>query len=316
MPLFVRRRRRLAPLARALVASTTLAALPGAARAQTFDDALTVGRGQLRTTVEYSRDRWHEYWEGSLERANENIGSVTTRAVTTTAVYGVAGGLNLLAALPHVATQASSGPLSDMEGWQDLSVGAKWRFLRARLADRATLGLTALGSFGMPTTEYTPDFLPMSIGLGAKRASARAGVHVADRTNFFLDATAGHTWRSTVKLDRPAYYTDGELVLSDEVSMPDVRDWAVGLGYQDATWCIPVMLMGQRTLGGGDIRRQDMPFVSNRMDFTRVGGKVMYTVPKLRQLILSVGAARTLSGRNVGKSTTIAGGVTTAFRPF
>ena len=316
MPLFVRESRRAARLARLLAALSVLGALPGGADAQAFDDALTIGRGQLRTGVEYSRDQWSEYWEGTLRRTNDNIGTVTTQAVTTTAVYGVASGLNLLASLPHVRTRASLGVLSDMEGWQDVTVGAKWRLLRARVGDRATLGLTALGAVGVPTTDYTPDFLPMSIGLAAKRATARAGVHVADRSNFFLDATHGHTWRSTVRLDRPAYYTDGELVLSDEVAMPDVRDWTLGLGYQDATWCIPVMLVGQRTLGGGDIRRQDMPFVSNRMDFTRVGGKVMYTVPKLRQLILSVGAARTISGRNVGRSTTISGGVTTAFRPF
>ena len=37
----------------------------------------------------------------------------------------------------------------------------------------------------------------------------------------------------------------------------------------------------QRTQGGGDIRRQDMPFVSNRMDFSKLGGMVMYPIPKL-----------------------------------
>jgi hypothetical protein len=82
------------------------------------------------------------------------------------------------------------------------------------------------------------------------------------------------------------------------------------VGFQDARWCIPIGFGGQRTLGGGDIRRQDMPFVSNRMNFTRTHAAVMYTLPAPLSLILGVGAARTLSGRNVGRSTTLSFGVT------
>lgn len=276
-----------------------------------------VGKGFLRTSVEYSRDRWREYWEGSLQRSNDNVGVVTTRAVTTTVVYGVSPRLNLLASLPHVSTHASLGVLSEMSGWQDVSAGAKLRLLRANLSQRASFNLSALGAVAGPTTDYTPDFMPLSIGSASKRATARGALHVKDRTNFFLDASAGYTWRSTVYLDRPAYFTDGSLTLSEEVALPDVRDWMVGVGYQDRVWCIPLMLMGQRTLGGGDIRRQDMPFVSNRMDATRVGGKVMYTLPgRLSAAILTVGAARTLSGRNVGRSTTVSAGVITHFEAF
>jgi hypothetical protein len=127
----------------------------------------------------------------------------------------------------------------------------------------------------------------------------------------------GYTWRSTVRLDRPAYYTDGALVLSDEVRMPDVADLALVGGFQRGPLCIPLMLVAQRTLGGGDIRRQDMPFVSNRMDWTRLQGRVMVWLPRvpvLPAVQLDVGAARTLGGRNVGRSTTLSAGVTTAFR--
>jgi hypothetical protein len=40
----------------------------------------------------------------------------------------------------------------------------------------------------------------------------------------------------------------------------------------------------QYTLGGGDIRRQDMPFVSNRMNVSRVGAMIMAPIPKLHRL--------------------------------
>jgi hypothetical protein len=90
-------------------------------------------------------------------------------------------------------------------------------------------------------------------------------VRAQDRSGWFVDGSAGHVWRSNVRLDRVAYYTDGQLVLSDEVAMPRVAEYALAAGYLDATWCLPVAVVAQRTLGGGDIRRQDMPFVSNRM---------------------------------------------------
>ena len=65
-----------------------------------------------------------------------------------------------------------------------------------------------------------------------------------------------------------------------------------------------------KTLGGGDIRRQDIPFVSNRMNADRVGGMVMYPIPGLRGLAVNGAAAYTLDGRNVGRATTVTAGVT------
>jgi len=56
------------------------------------------------------------------------------------------------------------------------------------------------------------------------------------------------------------------------------------------------------------MRRQDMPFVSNRMDFVRVGGTVQYTLAR-PALDLRVGVSRVLGGRNVGQSTTLSAGL-------
>jgi hypothetical protein len=271
------------------------------AAAQAPDDGLTLGARQFRTTVDYGVDRWSEYWEGDLKRTNANIGTLSTRSVTWMGSYGVTSSLNLYATLPYVSTEASQGVLKGQSGAQDVSLSAKYRFARIPFGDGNVLGATALVGVGMPTSDYTPDFLPMSIGLGAKRATLRTALHVKERRGFFLDGAVAHTWRSTVKLDRVAYYDGERLINSDEVAMPDVFDWSAGIGFNNPTWCIPVMLMGQRTLGGHDIRRQDMPFVSNRMNFMRVGAKVMYMVPALPQLGVSVGAAHTLTGRNVGQ---------------
>lgn len=306
-------RRRVPSLQVAAAALVAVAARPVAA--QTLDDGFLLPRRVVRATVDYGAERWDRYWEGTRLRDNGNIGTLTTRSVTVAGGYGVTDRLGVFAALPYVTTNASQGVLRGQRGPQDVTVAAKYRLLSARVAGRATVSAVALGGVGAPTSNYTPDFLPMSIGLGARRATARGIVHAQDRTGFFAEGAAGHTWRSTVKLDRAAYYTDGQLVLSDEVAMPDVADYAVGGGFQDQRWCVPVMLVSQRTLGGGDIRRQDMPFVSNRMDYTRVQAHVMFTPPQTRGGVqLQAGAMRTLAGRNVGRATALSAGATVHFR--
>ncbi len=299
------------PLARAVpLALALLAAGAATARAQTMDDGLLVPRRQLLASVELGRDRWDEYWEGSRLRTNGNIGTLTTRSVTGMAGYGATDRLSLFATLPHVSTEANQGVLHGLEGWQDLAVAVKYRALEARVAGRASFGTLLTAGAATPTSDYAIDFLPLSIGLGSRRAFGRVTGHLQDRSGVFVDAAAGHTWRSNVKLDRPAYYTDGRLYSTNEVAMPDVADYSAGLGYQGHGLCLPVMVVTQRTLGGGDIRRQDMPFVSNRMNFTRLQAYAMISMP--RGVRLDFGAMRTLSGRNVGRSSTVTGGVTYA----
>ena len=84
-------------------------------------------------------------------------------------------------------------------------------------------------------------------------------------------------------LDRPYYYTDDQFVMSDQVDMPNAFDYVVSARLHEARGLMAgVFLSQQRTLGGGDIRRQDMPFVSNRMNFSKVGGMVMYADSEAR----------------------------------
>ena len=73
---------------------------------------------------------------------------------------------------------------------------------------------------------------------------------------------AGYTWRSNTTLDRPSYFNGNEFFISDEGKMPNVFDLIRKPGpYQ--RWVVgPLNHMQQNTLGGGDIVRQDTPFVS------------------------------------------------------
>ena len=299
-------------VATAILTAILTAAAPAAA--QGVDDGLLLPARTGGLAVDYGHERWSEYWEGGLLRRNDNIGTLTTRSLAVSGGYGLTDRLTMVATLPYVWTEASQGVLRGMRGAQDVTVALKYRLLQAAVGERLTVRALAVAGAGAPTTDYTPDFLPLSIGLGSRRALARAALRLDERSGWFADGSAGHSWRSTVRLDRPAHYTDGRLVLSDEVAMPDVFDYVVRAGWQGRRLTVPVALTGQRTLGGSDIRRQDMPFVSNRMNFTRLHARVAYTLPVPPALALSVGAMQTLAGRNVGRSTMLTSGVAYAHR--
>jgi hypothetical protein len=293
-------------VARSLVLAVGLAS---GLRAQSMDDAIFMDKRVLCAGLVYTRDQWTDYWEGSLKRDNGNIGTLTTQQVTWMGAYGVGNRINILASLPYVSTRASQGVLDGQSGSQDFSVGVKFNALSTPLTTTGTLHLVGVLSAAIPTSSYTPDFYPMSIGSHSKRATARGILSFQAHNGLYVNGSASYTRRGNVTLDRVSYYTNGQLYLTNEVQMPDVQDAALTLGYSRPGLVIPVVLTRQRTLGGGDIRRQDMPFVSNRMDFTRVDGRVQYQLPMLRAVTVHLGASRILTGRNVGQSTTVMGGL-------
>ena len=297
---------RRSPLAKIMLLALGAAAAP--LQAQGLDDAMLTPARTLAVGVTYDDERWSEYWEGTLKRDNESIGTLVTRRVTVMAGYGLTDRISLHAMLPYLRTESSAGPLHGMEGVQDLTLAAKYRLFTAHLPDRSTIDALLVGAAGMPVGDYTPDFLPMSIGLGSRRVSARGTMSFRTEGGWFVSGSGAYTWRADVKLDRPAYYTGGELFLTNEVDMPSVADYTLATGYRKGRFLLPLSLTSQRTLGGADIRRQDMPFMSNRMNFTQVGAAADYSVP-WRGLGIRVAAARVVSGRNVGQSTTLSGGL-------
>jgi hypothetical protein len=307
MPSGARRQRsRVRPLASPLA---LLMALAAPLAAQTVEDGLFMPAKALCTGFLYSHDSWNEYWEGTLKRTNGNIGTISTDSLTWAGNYGITDRLNVIAMLPYVWTSASQGVLQSQSGIQDLSVSLKFKLLETAFTGAGSLRAIAVASVGAPASHYTPDLLPLSIGSHASRFGARATLFFQAKAGWFVNATGAYTWRGNVTLDRPAYYTDGELHMSDEVAMPDVIDYTLSAGYIKGRLQLPFSYSQQITLGGGDIRRQDMPFVSNRMNLSRVDGLVMYALPRMKGLSLRASAAYTVSGRNVGQATTLTAGL-------
>jgi outer membrane putative beta-barrel porin/alpha-amylase len=284
------------------------------AHAQAIDDGVMLADGQLVVGSVYSHDSWKEYWEGALKRENGNIGTLTTQTNAWFANYGLTDRLTILGTVPHVWTTASQGVLHSMHGFQDLNVAAKYR-----LFDRATrvgaVRAIAVAAGALPLTDYTPDFFPLSLGFGSKRLSGRGTLSLQPAPGWSVTGSTSYTWRSGVTLDRPFYFTDGQMFFTDQVDLANVFDYIVSVGVAKRKIQTAFAFVQQRTLGGGDIRRQDMPFVSNRMNSSRLGGMVGVPVPTLEALSVQFQYGYTVAGRNVGQSSTFTAGL--AYRlPF
>ncbi len=297
----------------AALASIFLLSSSVVARAQTMEDGIMLTRGTLCAGALYTHSQWSQYWEGSLERVNGNIGTVSTQAMAAMANYGITNRINVLSAIPYVWTEASQGVLHGQSGVQDLTLAAKVDVLRIPLRQSGSLHAIVLLAGSIPLTSYNPDQQPMSIGTHSKTVIGRGTVSFLGQHGLYVDGSAAYTLRGNVTLDRPYYYTDGQLYLSNEVAMPNVFEYATSVGYYHHDLKLVGNFAQQQTRGGGDIRRQDMPFISNRMNYSRVGGEVQYPLPRLRDLQHWISYQNVFEGRNVGQSNTVTTGLMYTF---
>ena len=79
----------------------------------------------LAAAVMHSSDRWDHYWEGTLRRTNDNIGTLLTRTTSVVVGYGVTNRLTIVGMLPYVTTRASQGTLRSLSGVQDFQAAIK-----------------------------------------------------------------------------------------------------------------------------------------------------------------------------------------------
>ena len=284
------------------------AALSVPLRAQTIDDGVMMGKHDLFTGDLYSHDSWDHYWEGTLKRVNGNVGTVTTQTDTWSANYGLTNRLNIIAAVPFVWTRPSQGVLTGMRGFQDITLAGKYSFLDRSSEKYGGLRLIAVLSGAVPLTRYTPDLEPLSIGTQSRRIAGRFTLFYQSNPGWFFNSSMAYTRRADVTLDRPYYFTEDQLFFTNEVSMPDVADYVVSSGYMKHGVNANLSYSQQFTQGGGDIRRQDLPFVSNKVNFSKVGTMVMAPLPKLPNLAFQFAMAYIVNGRNVGQATTFTTG--------
>ena len=275
----------------------SLVLIAGAMQAQTEMDAIMMNRSQLCSGFAYSHSSWDTYWEGTLKRKNENLGTVTSQSAMFMTNYGITSRLNVIASASYVWTMASAGTLQGMKGLQDGAVFIKW-LPYEKVTGHGKIRAVAIGGVTAPLTNYVIDFLPMSIGMGSTNFIGRAMVDYNYRRITFT-GSAAYIRRSNIKLDRNAYY-DTQLHLTNEVKMPDAAQYQFRTGYRGQFLLAEILLTNWTTLGGFDLTRNNMPFPSNRMNWTSIGFQGKYTLPRFTSLSVIAGAATVLGGRNTG----------------
>jgi hypothetical protein len=279
---------------------TVLTAFTQLASAQTDADALMIPKNMFCAVGSYDYSSWTNYWEGTLKRDNANIGKVTTNAYMVMGNYGITNKLDVLFNVPYITTNASAGTLRGQSGFQDLSMTLKWLAIQSEIG-RGIFSVHAILSGSIPLSNYEPNFLPVSIGVHSETASLRALANY-QTGRFFVAAAAQYTLRSDITIDQNSYYTT-QLISSNRVYMPNMNNLLVSAGYRSIKLNIEGIVSQTTTLGGFDIRRNDMPFPSNTMNWTTAGGLVKYSFDGVTGLQATVGGNRVLKGRNVGQST-------------
>lgn len=273
--------------------------------AQTDIDGLMMQKNFFCVGPTAGYSSFKNYWEGTLKRDNLNMGRVSATNFMIMGNYGITNRLNVLFGLPYIKTKASAGQMAGQKGLQDLSLWIKWVGYEKHIA-KGDLQAIIIGGYSAPVSNYSPDILPLSIGLHSRAATIRL---MADyqRGHWFGTASYSYVARNNVKLDRYTYYTT-EMHYSNEVRMPDASQWNFRAGYRSETLIAELVLDKWTTLGGFDIPRNGIPFVSNRMNAIRIGLNAKYETP-LNGLSIVANANTTLAGRNVGQSTGFNAGI-------
>jgi hypothetical protein len=289
-----------------LTTALALSLVATMAKSQTADDGIMMGKKQWCNGITYMHSSWNKYWEGSKNRTNENMGTVTTQSLMLMSNYGITNKLNAILTVPYVWTHASQGTLHGLQGFQDIALDLKYQFYSVKLG-KGRLNFFGVGSFSTPLQNYQNDFLPMSIGLGSTNLGARL---TADYQNgiFFATASSEFLWRSNVTIDKTAYYTDG-IHYTDQVDIPNQQLSNLFVGIRKANLTVQAQLINMYSYGGSDIRTNDFPFSANQMNLTTIGGHVKYFLPFITNLELIGGADFAIAGKNMGQSQTYTAGL-------
>lgn len=267
-------------------------------QAQSMTDGIFMSKNNLCGGVFYTNDSWKNYWEGTLYRENKNLGTLTTQSVMAMGNYGITDRLNVLVSLPYVWTKPSAGVRQGYAGFQDVSLALKYNLIQ-------TSHLSVIGSVGgsLPTNKYVVDDMPFGIGTQAKTAFARGILYYTLPKDLAITANASYTHRSNVIGDVSMYYAD-KAYWTNEMLMPDVINLGIKFGHYSFRWQLEATVEQQNMTSGIDIRRNDMPVLCDKFDFTKVGFIAAYRVPALKDLQVMLTGSKVVSGRNVGESTT------------
>jgi hypothetical protein len=282
-------------------------------QAQTPSDALMMKKSEMCVATFYQHDTWDEYWEGTLLRDNLNIGTLTRTNIMPMLAYGITEKLNVFLSLPYVSTSASGGQMAGVSGFQDLSIFAKYKIINLEKTSGSFQTFGTVG-YSLPVTSYLSDYMPLNLGLGTNELSARVIMKYEHKSGLYLRSSFAYLYRTTTEAERDYYYNDGGIYTSTmDVPNTTTVDGALGAWLFDRSIQLEVGAVKNTAQSGDDIRRQNAPQPTNKMNFTHVNAGIRFFPNFLKGFSIITGYTQVVAGRNVGKSTILTGGLTYQF---
>ena len=280
------------------------------ASAQMENDGIMIPKNYLCSGIMYGNSNWSYYWEGTYKRNNGNIGTINTNMYSLMVTYGIANNLIATVSLPYITSHASAGTLHTQEGLQDLALNIKWKALRLQEGN-SKFAVFASITGSVPVSDYQADYLPLALGSHSKDLTGRLVVDYSYGKAFFTGSGA-YMSRSNTTIDRTSYYTT-ELIYSNQVELPAMSNYNFRLGYRSKYLIVEGVADISTSIGGFDIRKNDMPFPSNRMNMSTAGGNLRFRPKALYSLEFTAGDDYVVAGRNVGQANMIHGGLSYIF---
>ena len=276
--------------------------------AQSTTDGFMMAKGNLCLVGDYSHESWKNYWEGTKKKESHYVGTFNSESVNVMFGLGIVDNLLFTGSLPYIWTSSTEFYNSGQNGFQDLSIGLKWKSIEKHIP-RGDISFQPSVSGTIPISDYIPDMMPYSIGNQSKTFSGNALVHYAMEKNFYVTLQWGYVYRDNITIDATSYYYNEKLYYTNEVFIPNLIQYGACFGYDVERFRAEGWFTVQNSQGGSDIRPNDKPYPFNRMSFTKAGLAGKYHFEKISNLSLTASVGYTFDGRNIGQSFSYLAGI-------
>jgi hypothetical protein len=270
--------------------------------AQFSDDAILLPKKGLFLHLSYSESRFDSYWEKDVLLKNNDIGKISKQIANAHISFGISNRINLFASLPYARNSSNLSFKTKQEGFQDLSGGLKFSILDPVKPFSVVLS----GTVTKPLNSYSLGNQILALGLGSRTIGGKLILRYKFESGLYAGAHGGYIGREIVALENDVYKSNNELIYSNKVAPPDAYDYGLRLGYLGDSFQIEAFGDRATSLSGDDIQYNQLPFISNKVNFTKAG---IYTKYQINKVGFTVKASQVLAGLNTPKSLNISAGV-------
>lgn len=279
-------------------------------KAQGLVDGFFNKKGEGNISLSYSYSTYDKFYVGETEMDGVPAhNEISQNIYNLYANYGITDRLTAIVNLPYITTKGNGDPdpvngTTEQSEIQDLSIMLKYDLYNKGFNHGNAKFFTAFG--GSIPFGYEPNGI-LSVGNGALAMDAKLGMHYKNNSGFFGTLALGYTIRG--KADNNLGTGTGS-----DFNAPNSFNSLIKLGYASKAIYLDAWFDSQATTGDAvDLGTPEFlgNFPETKVNYSRIGANVF--VPIKNNFGVNVGTGILVDGRNIGKSTTITGGVVYSF---